>query len=62
MARTVVESGSATLTDAAMTIAYLDAHVVVVIVVTDPGSMHPPLGSSFADGLLAAAVTALRVH
>jgi hypothetical protein len=32
------------------------------IVVTDPGSTHPPLGSSFADGLLAAAVTALRVH
>jgi hypothetical protein len=62
VARTVVESGSATLTDAAMTIAYLDAHVVVVIVVTDPGSTHPPLGSSFADGLLAAAVTALRVH
>lgn len=62
VARTVVESGSATLTDAATTIAYLDAHVVVVIVVTDPGSTHPPLGSSFADGLLAAAVTALRVH
>jgi hypothetical protein len=62
VARTVVESGSATLTDAATMIAYLDAHVVVVIVVTDPGSTHPPLDSSFADGLLAAAVTALRVH
>lgn len=62
VARTVVESGSATLTDAATMIAYLDAYVVVVIVVTDPGSTYPPLDSSFAAGLLAAAVTALRVH
>ena len=62
VARTVVESGSATVTHAATAIAYLDGHVVVVTVVTDPGSPHPALDSDFADGLLAAAVTAVQVH
>lgn len=62
VARTVVESGSATLTNASSALAYLDRHVVVVTVVTDPGSPHPALDPDFADGLLAAAVTRMRVH
>ncbi len=62
VARTVVESGSATLTNAETVVAYLEGYVVVVTIVTDPGAAHPPLDSAYADGLLATAVTALRVH
>jgi hypothetical protein len=62
VARTVVESGNATVTEASTTVAYLAGHVVILTLVTDPGSAHPPLDSAVAEGLLAAAVRKLRVH
>jgi len=58
--RTVVESGSETNGQAATAQAYLDGHVVVVTLVTDPGSAHPPLDVRFVDDLLASSVAALR--
>ena len=60
VARTVVESGNATITHTSGAVAYFDHHVAVVILVTDPGSPHPPLDPGFATGLLATAVTELR--
>ncbi|WP_197415201.1 DUF5642 family protein [Mycobacterium sp. M26] len=58
--RTVVESGSETNGQAATAQAYLDGHVVIVTLVTDPGSEHPPLDVRFVDDLLASSVAALR--
>lgn len=60
VARTVVESGSETITNASTAVAFLDHHVALVTVVTDPGSTYPPLDSGFAARLLADAVAALR--
>lgn len=59
-ARTVVESGNATLADASTAIAYVDGHTALITVVTDPGAPHPALDPGFAAGLLNAAVAALR--
>ncbi|WP_328360377.1 DUF5642 family protein [Mycobacterium sp. NBC_00419] len=58
--RTVVESGSETNGQASTAQAYLDGYVVIVTLVTDPGSSHPPLDTRFVDDLLAQTVTALR--
>ena len=41
--RTVVESGTQTRGQANTAQAYLDGHVAVVTLVTEPGSAHPPL-------------------
>ncbi len=59
-ARTVVESGSETNSDAFAALAYVDGHVVVVTLVTDPGSADPPLETGYVTGLLKDAVAALR--
>ena len=61
-ARTLVESGNPTITKASTAVAYLERFVVVVTVVTDPGSPNRPLDAGFADALLTAAVATLRVH
>ena len=58
--RTVVESGSETNGQASTAQAYLDGHVVVVTLVTDPGSAHPPLDTRFVDDLLTQTGTAWR--
>lgn len=59
-ARTVVEGGTETSADARTAVAYVGAHVVVVTVVTDPGSPSPQLPSDFAETFLREAVTTLR--
>jgi hypothetical protein len=40
--------------------AYLDDYLVFVTVVTDPGSLNPPLGQEFAADLLVKTVSVLR--
>lgn len=57
---TVVEGGTETLSHARTFVAYEDAHLVYVTVVTDPGSPHPALGDDFAADLLTRTVAALR--
>jgi len=59
-ARTVGESGKATTTQASGAVPYFDRHVAGVILVTLPGSPHPPLDRGFAAGLPATTVTELR--
>lgn len=59
-ATTVVEGGTETRSHAETFIAYLDGHVCLVAVVTDPGSPYPALDADFAAGLLTAAVSSLR--
>ena len=58
--RTVVESGRETDGQASSAQAYLDGHVVFVMLVTDPGSPYPPLNSQFVTDVLTETVTALR--
>lgn len=60
VARTVVEAGSETTANAQTMLAYFDDHVAFVTLVTDPGSVHPPLDAGFAAELLATTVVALR--
>ncbi|MGI9123159.1 MAG: DUF5642 family protein [Mycobacterium sp.] len=60
VASTVVESGNSTTSEASTAVACLQGHVVLVTVVTDPGSPNPPLDPGFAADLLATTVTALR--
>lgn len=57
---TTVEGGTATRSHADTACAYVDGHVVVVAVVTDPGSVQTPLDSGFAAALLTKTVAALR--
>jgi hypothetical protein len=57
---TTVEGGTQTGSHADTASAYLDGQVVVVSVVTDPGSPNPALGQGFAAELLAETVAALR--
>ncbi|VCT91620.1 hypothetical protein MHAS_03337 [Mycolicibacterium hassiacum DSM 44199] len=57
---TVVEGGTETHAHADTVTAYLDGHVVVVTVVTDPGAAHPQLSNGFAADLTARTVAALR--
>jgi prepilin-type processing-associated H-X9-DG protein len=57
---TTVEGGTATRSHADTTYAFVDGHVVVVAVVTDPGSVQTPLDAGFAAGLLTKTVAALR--
>ena len=59
-ATTVVEGGTETRSRAETFVAYLDGHVCLVAVVTDPGSPYPALDADFAEGLLTAAVSSLR--
>jgi len=59
-ARTVVEAGSQTNSEATAAFAFFDGHVALVVLVTDPGSAGPPLGARFVDGLLADTVAAVR--
>ena len=59
-ATTVVEGGTETRSHAETVSAYLDDHVVVVTVVTDPGAADPQLGPDFAAGLIAKTVAELR--
>lgn len=58
--RTAVESGRETDAQASTVQAYVDGHVVLVTLVTDPGSPYPPLNSAFSTDLLAKTVAALR--
>ncbi|EHI14438.1 DUF5642 family protein [Mycolicibacterium thermoresistibile] len=59
--RTVVEGGTTTITRADTVSAYLDGHVVVVAIVSDPGLPEPPLGDDYAATLLTETVSELRV-
>jgi hypothetical protein len=56
----VVEGGTETRSHADTFTAYLGDYVVLITVVTDPGSPNPPLGQEFAAGLLVKSVSALR--
>lgn len=56
---TVVESGTETESVAHTYIAYLDGYCVVVTLIVDPGSPHPPLAPDVAADLLGKAVSAL---
>ena len=58
--RTAVESGTETVGQASTAQAYLGDHVVYVTLVTDPGSVHPPLDGRFVAELLVKTVAALR--
>ncbi len=58
--RTVVESGTQTRGQANTAQAYLDGHVAVVTLVTEPGSAHPPLDGGYVADLLGKAVAAVR--
>ncbi len=58
--KTVVEGGTETHSHADTVTAYLDNHVAIVTVVTDPGSPNPQLGADFADALMVKTVAALR--
>lgn len=58
--RSAVESGTETDSRADTFIAYLGEHLVFVTLVTDPGSVEPPLPPQFASDLLVKTVTALR--
>lgn len=57
---TVVESGTETDGRAQTALAYLGDHVAFVTLVTDPGSVHPPLDPAVVADLLAKTVAALR--
>jgi hypothetical protein len=59
-AKTAVEGGAETDSEARTFTAYLGDFVAVVAVVTDPGSPSPPLGADFAAALLVETVSALR--
>lgn len=59
-ATTVVEGGTETHAHAETVTAYLDDYVVVVTVVTDPGSPNPQLGQDFATRLMTTSVAELR--
>lgn len=59
-ATTSVEGGTETHSHAETFTAYLSGYVVVVTVVTDPGSPNPALGQDFAAELLVKTVSALR--
>jgi hypothetical protein len=56
----VVESGTETASRADTFMAYLGEHVVFVTLVTDPGSVEPPLPPQFASDLLVKTVATLR--
>ena len=56
----VVESGTETASRADTFMACLDQHVVFVTLVTDPGSVEPPLPPHFASDLLVTTVATLR--
>lgn len=58
--RTAVESGTETVGQASTAQAYLGDHVVYVTLVTDPGSVHPPLDGRFVAELLVKTVAALH--
>jgi len=58
--RTAVESGTETVGQASTAQAYLGDHIAYVTVVTDPGSVHPPLNGRFVADLHAKTVAALR--
>ena len=58
--RNVVESGTETGSRADTFMAYLGEHVVFVTVITDPGSVEPPLPPQFASDLLVHTVATLR--
>lgn len=58
--RTVVESGTETASTAHTYCAYVDDHVVFVVLVTDPGALAQPLDPRFAADLLVKSVAALR--
>lgn len=58
--RNLVESGTETASRADTFMAYLGEHVVFVTLVTDPGSMEPPLPPQFASDLLVKTVATLR--
>ncbi|WP_445168885.1 DUF5642 family protein [Mycolicibacterium sp. Dal123E01] len=58
--RMVVESGTETDGQAVTAQAYLDGHVALVTLITDPGSPHPPLDSHVVGDLLVSTVAALR--
>jgi Domain of unknown function (DUF5642) len=58
--KTVVEGGTETTSMASTFSAYLDDYLVFVTVVTDPGSLNPPLGQEFAADLLVKTVSVLR--
>jgi hypothetical protein len=60
MTRTIVESGTETNARATTALAYLDHHVALVTLITDPGSPHPPLDRGFVAEMLATTVAALR--
>ncbi|MFA5708134.1 DUF5642 family protein [Mycolicibacterium sp.] len=58
--RTVVESGTETDSQASTYLAYLDAHLIFVTLILDPGSPHPPLPSQYAAELLVNTVATAR--
>ncbi|CAN5190142.1 DUF5642 family protein [soil metagenome] len=58
--RNVVESGTETGSRADTFMAYLGDHVVFVTLITDPGSVEPPLAPQFASDLLVQTVATLR--
>jgi Domain of unknown function (DUF5642) len=58
--KTVVEGGTETTSMASTFSAYLDDYLVFVTVVTDPGSLNPPLGQEFAADLLVKTLSVLR--
>lgn len=58
--RTLVESGTETDSHAHTYIAYLDAHLIFVTLIVDPGSPHPPLPPQYAADLLVKTVAAAR--
>ncbi len=57
---TVVEGGTETVSHADTFSAYLDGYIVVIAVVTDPGSPNPTLEADFASTLLVRTVSELR--
>ena len=57
---TVVEGGTETHSHADSFTAYLGDYVVMITIVTDPGSPNPALGQEFAAELLVKTVSALR--
>lgn len=60
LTRTSVESGTETHTQIAAAYTYVDGHVIVVSLITDPGSGHPALSPDFATELLTKATAVLR--
>lgn len=60
VAKTVVEAGSQTDSEATAAFAFLDGHVAFAVLVTNPGSAEPPLDARFVEELLADTVAAVR--